>query len=230
MHDATPNLMRPLSERYGLIEDTRERVVIIGASNPESERMMEATRDPAKRIYLGFIDNRVKGDFCGLPIFGGFEQLSQLIDEGCVFINAVSRDTRDRKDVTDKVLAAGGSFVNFIHPSVNLSGVKVGTGVYIQEGCIIQAGVEIGDMTALHLGCLVAHGAKIGAHCFTTAGTIISGDCVIGDGAFIGVGATILPRLTVGAWATVGAGAVVTKDVLSWSTVVGCPARLVVQE
>ena len=228
MNDPTPNLMLAGKDTkpYG---DTGDRIVIIGANNPETGRMIKAMNG-WPRIVLGFLDNNIKGDFCGLPIFGGFEQLSQLIDEGCVFINAVSGDTRKRKGVTDTVLAAGGRFVSFIHNSVNLNGVKVGQGVYIQEGCIIQAGVEIGDMAALHLGCLVAHGAKIGAHAFTTAGTIISGDCVIGEGAFLGVGAVILPRLTVGAWATVGAGAVVIRDVPAWSTVVGNPARLVKQE
>ena len=131
----------------------------------------------------------------------GWDGLDPLIAQGCVFINGVSRDTKTtlQGEVTDRmVLEAGGRFINLIHPSVDLTDVRIGQGVYIQEGCIIQAGCEIGDMAALHLGCLVAHGTKIGAHAFTTAGTLISGDCEIGEGAFIGVHATILPRLKIG--------------------------------
>ena len=207
---------RPLSARYGL---TEERIVVIGASNPEVGRMVGTG-------LLGFIDrNESIKTFCGKPVWG-WDGLDPLIDQGCVFINGVSRDTKTRKEVTDTVLEAGGRFINLTHPSVDLTDVRIGQGVYIQEGCIIQAGCEIGDMAALHLGCLVAHGTKIGAHAFTTAGTLISGDCEIGEGAFIGVHATVLPRLKVGAWATVGAGAVVTKDVPGGATVVGVPAQV----
>ena len=49
---------------------------------------------------------------------------------------------------------------------------------------------------------------------------------VIRDHVVVGVGASLLPGVTIGEGATVGAGAVVTKDVLSGSTVIGAPAKV----
>ncbi len=45
--------------------------------------------------------------------------------------------------------------------------------------------------------------------------------------AWIGAGAIILPNITIGEGAVVGAGAVVTKDVSSYTIVVGVPARVI---
>jgi acetyltransferase-like isoleucine patch superfamily enzyme len=48
----------------------------------------------------------------------------------------------------------------------------------------------------------------------------------IADNASIGAGACLLPGVLVGEGAIVGAGSVVTKDVESYTVVMGVPARL----
>ncbi|MCL4208931.1 hypothetical protein KJZ63_04880 [Patescibacteria group bacterium] len=53
------------------------------------------------------------------------------------------------------------------------------------------------------------------------------GETIIGDNVFIGIKACILPNVTIGERSVVGAGAVVTKDVPSYSVVVGNPAKVV---
>lgn len=53
------------------------------------------------------------------------------------------------------------------------------------------------------------------------------GHVIIGDNVFVGIKASILPNITVGERSVIGAGAVVTKDVPSYSVVVGNPARVV---
>lgn len=50
---------------------------------------------------------------------------------------------------------------------------------------------------------------------------------IIGDGSDLGVGSIILPGIHVGEGAVVGAGAVVTKDIPSYSTVIGVPAKVI---
>lgn len=54
-----------------------------------------------------------------------------------------------------------------------------------------------------------------------------SGHVSIGDNVFIGIKASILPNVSIGERSVVGAGSVVTKDVPSYSVVVGNPARVV---
>lgn len=49
---------------------------------------------------------------------------------------------------------------------------------------------------------------------------------VLKKGCCVSMGAMIMPGVTVGEGAVVGAGAVVTKDVPSWTVVVGNPAKI----
>lgn len=204
------------------------KAVILGAKNPETERMILAIERLRVDWFVGFIDNDplLRGtEFCGLPVLGGFELLGGLVSSGHAFVNTISGSTRVRKETTDTILAHGGSMLNFIHPSVDLYGVAVGQGVYIQDGCIIQAGVSIGDNACLHMGNLIAHQVHIGPSAFVSFGCHIAGEVEIGEGVFVGAGATIIPRVKVGDWATIGAGAVVIRDVAAGETVVGSPAR-----
>ncbi len=48
----------------------------------------------------------------------------------------------------------------------------------------------------------------------------------IGHDAVIGAGACILGAIEIGDYVSIGANAVVTKDVPSWTTAVGVPAKL----
>lgn len=53
----------------------------------------------------------------------------------------------------------------------------------------------------------------------------IPGKIIIKSGAWIGARAVILPNVTIGERAIIGAGAVVTKNVESFTVVVGVPAK-----
>jgi sugar O-acyltransferase (sialic acid O-acetyltransferase NeuD family) len=207
------------------------KVILLGAANPETGRMIAAIRkvDPEFTV-LGFLDNdsRKKGiAFLGLPIFGGFEVLENFIREDVHFVNLITGSTKVRYETSYHMAQAGCKFTNFIHPTVDLTAVAMGVGNYLQEGVLLQAEVAIGNNSSIHMGSLIAHEVNIGDSVFVAHGCCISGCVRIGDGAFIGTNATILPRLQIGKWATVGAGAVVTRDVGDYTTVVGNPARIV---
>jgi sugar O-acyltransferase (sialic acid O-acetyltransferase NeuD family) len=225
------------------------KVVLLGAKNPETRHIIDAILDYQKKAafhdeeaqcasesgehgsqfeFHGFIDNdqsRHGLDFVGLPVFGGFEVLDDLIAEGCVFINIISRSTVARYETSKIIRNKGGRFVNLIHPSVRVSKI-IGVGNYIQEGVVVQSGVEIGNNSAIHAGAMITHQTKIGNSTFIAPSASICGEVTIGDGVFVGTNATILPRLKIGNWATIGAGAVVFNDVPERATFVGNPARI----
>lgn len=56
---------------------------------------------------------------------------------------------------------------------------------------------------------------------------VANGNVRIKHDAWIGAGAVILPNITIGEGSVVGAGAVVTKDVSSYTIVVGVPAHVI---
>jgi sugar O-acyltransferase (sialic acid O-acetyltransferase NeuD family) len=205
-------------------------IIFLGAANPETGRMIKAVeKSTANFKVIGFIDNdpQKKGAmFLGYPVFGGFECLDQYVQDDVYFVNLITGSTRVRYETSLHMSKNGCKFTNFIHPSVDLTMAKVGTGNYIQEAVIIQAEAEIGDNCSIHMGSLVAHEVKIGHSVFIAHGCSISGCVKIEDGVFIGTNATILPRLKIGKWATIGAGAVIIKDVPDYATVAGNPARI----
>jgi sugar O-acyltransferase (sialic acid O-acetyltransferase NeuD family) len=207
------------------------KVILLGAANPETGRMIAAIRklDPEFTV-LGFLDNDPgkKGiNFLGFPVLGGFEILEDFVQNDVYFVNLITGSTRVRYETSYHMAQAGCKFTNFIHPSVDLTTATIGVGNYLQEGVLLQAQVTIGNNSSIHMGALIAHEVTIGDSVFVAHGCCISGCVHIGDGAFIGTNATILPRLKIGKWATVGAGAVVIKDVDDYTTVAGNPSRII---
>jgi sugar O-acyltransferase (sialic acid O-acetyltransferase NeuD family) len=208
------------------------KLVFFGAANPETLRMIAAIRrvDPAFSA-LGFLDNdpdKKGARFHGLPVYGGFECIPELIaDDDVRFVNLITGNMVARCQVTREIIARGGRLANFVHPSLDLNMVRMGVGNYIQEAVVLQAEVEIGDNSSLHMGALVGHESRIGHSVFVAHAVSVSGSVDIGDGCFIGTNATIIPRIRIGKWATVGAGSVVTKDVPAHAVVVGNPARVI---
>jgi sugar O-acyltransferase (sialic acid O-acetyltransferase NeuD family) len=210
------------------------KVVIIGAKNPETGRMMSAIRanipDGQERPdFIGFIDNNpaLHGtEFLGLPVFGGFERLDDFIDQGCLFVNTVGATTVVRYETSMAVAERGGQFLDFIHPSVERP-ASLGIANYIQGSVHIQADVAIGDNAYINVGTVIAHQSILGNSVFIAQLTSICGEVTIGDGVYIGTNASILPRLKIGPWATIGAGSVVLKDVPAYAVVVGNPGRII---
>lgn len=207
------------------------KVIFIGAANPETIRMISAiSRIETDFIPLGFIDNDVRKhgtSFYGLPILGGSDAIPSLIGDDIRFINLITGSTIERYRVTRDAVSKGALLTNFIHPSVDRSMTRWGTGNYVQEAVVTQAEVEIGDNSSIHIGSMIGHETKIGDSVFIAHAVSISGSCHIGDGCFIGTNATVLPRTNIGRWSIIGAGAVVTKDVPEYSVVVGNPGRVI---
>lgn len=103
-----------------------------------------------------------------------------------------------------------------IHP-----GAKIGRGFFIDHG----AGVVIGETTEIGNNVTLYQGVTLGG----TGKQKGKRHPTIGNQVIIGAEAIVLGAITVGDNARIGAAAVVTKSVPADSTVVGNPARVVVQ-
>jgi serine O-acetyltransferase len=103
-----------------------------------------------------------------------------------------------------------------IHP-----GAKIGKGVFIDHGM----GVVIGETAEIGDGCTIYQGVTLG-------GTSLSHGKrhpTLGTNVTVGVNSAVLGAITIGQNSKIGGGSVVVKDVPPNSTVVGVPARLVMQ-
>ena len=104
-----------------------------------------------------------------------------------------------------------------IHPAA-----QIGPGLFIDHGM----GVVIGETAQVGRRCTLYQGVTLG-------GTSLSHGKrhpTLGDNVTVGVNAAVLGAITVGDNAKIGGGSVVVKDVPPNSTVVGVPARVVMQD
>lgn len=105
--------------------------------------------------------------------------------------------------------------------------IRLGSGVFLNFGCVLLDVVEIsiGD------GCQIGPAVQIYAADHPRdpaprrAGLENGRPVAIGANVWIGGGAIILPGVTIGKDAVIGAGSVVTRDVPAGATVMGNPAR-----
>lgn len=117
----------------------------------------------------------------------------------------------------------------------------VGKGVFIDFDVVIGDDCKIQNYACVYHGVSIGRGVFIGPHAVFTNdlrpravdaqfgllgdGDWAVGESTIGDGASIGANSTILPNISIGKWSMVAAGSTVTRDVESYSLVVGNPAR-----
>ncbi len=104
------------------------------------------------------------------------------------------------------------------------SDVEIGSNVVVARGTIADTRIE--DFVKVDDTAFVAHNAIIGNGSLLVAGCEISGSVRIGRRCWIGPLATLRDGIEIGDEVTVGMGAVVTRSVLSGTTVAGNPARV----
>ena len=105
--------------------------------------------------------------------------------------------------------------------------IKLGKGVFINEGCCFQdqGGIEIGDNALIGQQVVIAtlnHDLAPDKRA-----NMLPAPVKIGNNVWIGAHATILAGVTIGDNAVIAAGAVVTKDVPANVVVGGVPAKII---
>jgi sugar O-acyltransferase (sialic acid O-acetyltransferase NeuD family) len=207
-------------------------LVIIGATNPEPVQLIEQINDykPTWHI-IGFVDDdpaKADTSLLGFPVLGPLELLTTEL-RGVHVANNVTSSTVVRRKVVERLTEYGIVPVALVHPRVDIRRVEIGEGTVIYEGNIISPCVKIGKHCIITFHNVIAHESRLGDFVAVAPGCVITGRIVIEEGVYIGAGATILPQLHIGAWSKVGAGSVVVKDVPARSTVLGNPARMLLQ-
>lgn len=131
-----------------------------------------------------------------------------------------------RKSIFERFEAKGYTFANVIHPTAIVSSsVKIGKGVQIMAGAIIQTNGFIADNTIINTGVIVDHDSVIGCHVHVAPGSTLSGGVTIGNGCHIGTRASVIQGITIGYETLIGAGSVVVKNIGDRKTAYGVPAK-----
>jgi len=133
---------------------------------------------------------------------------------------------KKRYEIFRGLVGKGYSFPPLIHPNAWVAKEsKIGTGVQVISGAIIQPGCSIGDLSIINTKASIDHDTLVGVASHIAPGVTGGGGVRIGATSHIGIGATLLPNIEIGEESMVAAGALVIHDLPKKSRVAGIPAK-----
>lgn len=207
-----------------------DEIFILGIGR-NTVTVMDLAEDCGFKIsgLLHYNHDRIGETYYGNSIIGCFEELLQKDSlYGMTFALSMGNQSIKR-DLYNLIIHKGGLVPTLIHPSCNVSRrAKIGNGVQIMPGSIVQGDSIIGDNTVITVNSVVAHSAKVGKHCLISGQVMIGAYTSIGDMTHIGQGSTVVSGKvnSVGDNCILGAGAVLLSDMPDNSIFVGNPAHL----
>jgi len=173
--------------------------------------LKEAQNNPFDLTYLGFESD---------PNYKGWDiSLKYILGIG---------DNNIREKVARLILSKSNILVNVIDQYAVISkNTKIGNGVFVSKGVLVNAFSKIGCFTILNTGCIIEHECEIGTAAHIAPGAVLAGNVKVGDRTFIGANAVIKQGVIIGDDVIIGAGSVVLHNVENNSKIVGNPGRLI---
>ena len=127
-----------------------------------------------------------------------------------------------REEKAKEAKNMGYSFVNYIHPTANVSSnLKIKTNNVILENVIVQPFVEIGSNCIIWSGSHIGHHSVLKDNIFIAPEVAVSGKVKINKNCFIGINSTLRDNIILGESTLIGAGSVVLKSTEKNSVQVG---------
>lgn len=202
--------------------DNNDNIILIGGFH----EIIELCEICNKRI-IGIIDNKLKDQYLGYPILGDDKLALSLYKElGNIPIIVTPDIPEAREKLVKYYLNIGYKFCVLIHPNANISKyANIGNGIIIQNGVNISANVVVKDFVKINTYANIMHDSRIGEYSTIAPNAVVLGKVNISELSYIGANSTILPEKVIGKKTIIGAGAVVTKNVSSYKTVKGNPAK-----
>lgn len=139
---------------------------------------------------VGMIDDYDHGP----GILGSFDDvaLSHAPSAYSVAIAIGYKHLAARWAVWQRVLAAGYSTPSLVHPRAYVADTaRIGRGVMIMAGAIVDTRSEIGDLAVLWPGACINHDAQIGNNVFVSPNATLCGFASVGDHSFVGAGSAV---------------------------------------
>lgn len=148
------------------------------------------------------------------PVIGDHSLLEALPPRGVRGAVVAVSDNAIREQHFYTLERLGFELINAVHPSAIIgSGVRLGRGVCVAEGCVLSAGVRVGDNVILEAGAVVGSHADIGPNVYLGNGTVVGSGAMIGRNCFLDVGVAVARQVSVGKHNRIAAGSSLTADV-----------------
>jgi UDP-perosamine 4-acetyltransferase len=210
-----------------------QRIPIVGlGAGTHAKSLLDAIRSADTFEVTTLVDDdpvRAGSDVLGVPVICERDALERLRSEGIrhAFVGvAGTRESGSRREVFERLRAAEFELPQIVHRAATVSPwARLGLGVQVLAGAVVNADTEIGDGAIVNTGAIVEHDCHVGAHAHVAPGVRLAGLVTVGEGAHIGIAAVVIEGLRIGKDALIAAGAVVVRDVPDGARVAGVPAR-----
>lgn len=209
-----------------------KRIVIVGAGGfgrgVHSWLIQSPNHREKEAIHeIVFIDDDTPKVRPQAPVIGAVGDYVPV--QGDEVLVAVA-DPKMRKSIAENLQLHNVQFHSFIaDQAIVAEGFQVGLGTIICPSAVIDTHVTIGSHVHVNFNSTVGHDTVLGD--FTTLSPManVMGEVRVGSGVFIGGSGVVLPRINIGDSVTVGAGATVVNSVVNDQTVVGNPAKPLIE-
>jgi UDP-perosamine 4-acetyltransferase len=180
---------------------------------------------------IGLTDKSISKGTCiyGVPVIGDDSEILKYKTDEIELVNGIGSvgNTSIRQKVFSSLKEKGYFFRSVIHEaSIVSKRAKLGEGVQLLVGAIVNIEAEIDDNTIINTKASIDHGCVIGKHCHIAPGCSFSGCVRIGDCTHIGTGTSIIQGINIGKNVLIGAGSVVINDISDNEKAFGVPARV----
>ncbi len=203
------------------------KIVIIG-SGGHAKVIIDIVRSMKKYEIVGTTSSDKSKPILNIPILGGDEVLEPLHRRGILNAFVAIGDNRIRNNVSKYAIKVGYSLINAISPFSYISStVKLGFGIAIMPGAIINIDTVISNNVIINTGATVDHDNVIGESVHIAPGCHLAGNVHVGSGTFLGVGTKVIPNIKIGSWSMLGAGSVIVKNIPNNISAYGVPARVI---
>ena len=135
---------------------------------------------------------------------------------------------RNRKIMYEQALEKGYNLPNYISSRAILENIpEMGNNNIILANAVVGYDGKMGSDNIIFQNVWIGHEFTIGNHSIVGFGSNIGGRARIGNLSYISIGVTSTGRIDFGNETLIGVGANVVKNVESFTTVVGNPARII---
>lgn len=202
---------------------TKKKVVIFGAGG-HGKVILDILLESRINV-AGFIDDNPASHgtkILGYPVLGGWPYLVKNKKLGLV---VGIGNNKIRRKIFEKAVRERITVVNAVHPKAVVSRfTKLGEGVVIMAGAVINPGAVLENGVVVNTGASVDHDCHLEEFSHIWPGANLAGTVRVGADAYVGTGASVIQNITIGKNAIVGAGAAVVRNVPEHVIVVGVPA------
>ena len=169
-----------------------KKVVIVGAGG-HGQVILDILIEAGIEA-VGFLDtdkNKAKKNINGLKVFSSWQQL-RIRHKAVVAVLGIG-DNKVRERVFWEAEGLGLEIISVTHPkAVISSNVKIGRGVVIMPGAIVNTGVTLKDGVIVNTAATVDHNCHLGSFCNIGPGAHLGGNVRVGSLSYVGIGAVVI--------------------------------------